>query len=56
VLLTSLLLRSGGRAGASDAADAFFSGPEPADPWKTYRTGDYRLFNSYLDQLRGTLK
>ena len=56
VLLTSLLLRSGGRAAASEAAEAYLSGPEPADPWKTYRTGDYRLFNGYLDQLRGVLK
>jgi len=56
VLLTSLLLRSGGRTAASDAADAYFAGPETPDPWKTYRTGDYRLFNGYLDQLRGVLK
>lgn len=56
LLLTSVLLRNGGRAGASEAADAYFAGPEPPDPWKTYRTGDYRLFNGYLDELRRALK
>jgi len=56
VLLTSLLLRTGGRSAASEVSDAYLAGPEPPDPWKTYRTGDYRLFTGYLDQVRGALK
>ncbi len=55
-LLTALLVRSGHVAEASAEADGFLSAEVPADPWRTYRNGDYRLLPSEILQLQAALR
>jgi hypothetical protein len=54
--LAALLFGQDQRAEAAALADASFTSEPVEDPWRSYRTGDSRLWPSYLAQLRLALR